>query len=366
MPSETEVVGIVTFVGYIAIAAATLIGRPIWGIYRRIQRRNDDCENPSLQISDCDNTKDPRVELGHTLRARAYECLALSKGGILWNFLQIFVTLLASYAYVHEIYLYPRVPSVFFGLEWVTVTLIFTDLLIWWFVSYDKVMYLFNIFPFIDWITCVPFWITFAYGNVYAVTPFGVFFIRSLRFLRAVRLIRTHNLIPRREGSDIIFYRVTQFAIKLIVLWYTCACAIQFIETTCDTVPDETRILDFQWHTSLYFTTVSLTTTGYGDIAPRTDPGRGVIIFFLVTSVSVIPYYIGTIITLIQTINPYDRSKYSGSAEHILILGNLRAHPLRLFLSQWLHEESGNQHTHVVLVSDAYPDEDMDRVINVR
>jgi voltage-gated potassium channel len=42
------------------------------------------------------------------------------------------------------------------------------------------------------------------------------------------------------------------------------------------------------WIDSLYFSVVSLTTVGYGDIAPKTLPGKVFVIFYLLVGVGIL------------------------------------------------------------------------------
>ncbi len=59
-------------------------------------------------------------------------------------------------------------------------------------------------------------------------------------------------------------------------------------------------IEDFSWATSTYFTIVTITTVGYGDIAPQTDAGRlfsiPVIILGVYSGISTLTYLFGSVL----------------------------------------------------------------------
>lgn len=371
--SELTNLAVVTFAGYASLIFFSLIFRILADFYsQRLKRkepsllRESEAHFKFLNSFEDDNGDTWQLGSSHTLRARAEEIFVFTKFGVLWNMLQIGVTVVSCYAYVHELYEYPNVPTVFIWVEWFLTIFIFFDFVMCWFIAYDKVFYFINIFPFVDWITCIPYWITYGYGHPFVTLSPNEYLTRSLRFLRALRALRLYRLIPKKEGSDAVKYRIAQFAIALVVLWYICASTIQFTENNFKPIPGLTPLVNFYWHTSLYFTTASLTGTGYGDLAPRTEIGRGMMILFLLANVTIIPYFLGTIVALMATLNVYDRGKYEGHQDHILIIGHLRAHQLRLFLSQWYHEKNGNQSTRVVIVSTAYPDSETNRVLTAR
>lgn len=50
------------------------------------------------------------------------------------------------------------------------------------------------------------------------------------------------------------------------------------------------------WVDSLYFSTVTLTTIGYGDIAPETDAGKLFTVFYVIIGISIIGAFINAII----------------------------------------------------------------------
>ncbi len=53
------------------------------------------------------------------------------------------------------------------------------------------------------------------------------------------------------------------------------------------------RILeDWSWVDSLYFSTVAVTTVGFGDLAPSTDASKLFTVFYILSGVSVIAAYL--------------------------------------------------------------------------
>lgn len=57
------------------------------------------------------------------------------------------------------------------------------------------------------------------------------------------------------------------------------------------------RIIEgFSWIDALYFSTITLTTIGYGDIAPQTDTGKIFTVFYVLVGISIVGAFINAII----------------------------------------------------------------------
>ena len=107
---------------------------------------------------------------------------------------------------------------------------------------------------------------------------------------------------------------------------------------------------------------------GYGDISPKTEPGRGVIMIFLLCSISLIPYFSSSLVAILDSVNRYDRTAYHGKSdkEHVLIVGDLSPAELRLFLAEWFHKENDNQNINIVIISSKTPSESYEHVLTLR
>ncbi len=52
---------------------------------------------------------------------------------------------------------------------------------------------------------------------------------------------------------------------------------------------------DWSWIDALYFCMITLTTIGYGDLAPRTDAGKLFTIFYIIIGIGLILSFINTV-----------------------------------------------------------------------
>jgi len=133
---------------------------------------------------------------------------------------------------------------------------------------------------------------------------------------------------------------------------------MQFLEDNLEPIHGLESNAPFPWHTSLYYMVVTLTTVGYGDISPKTEAGRAVILIFLIWSVSLVPYVVSSLITILQSINKYEYTSYHPNYryEHIVIIGQMSGEEFKLFFAEWFHKDNNNLNTKIVLVSSQDPD----------
>lgn len=162
------------------------------------------------------------------------------------------------------------------ALEWV-FTFIFTlEYIIRIWVSYNRPKYMRSFFGIVDLLAILPsylslFFVGFQYGIV----------IRSLRLLRVFRILK---LVQFVDGASVLGRaviasraRITVFVFTVLTI-VTILGSIMFLvegpENGFDNIPE-----------SIYWAIVTITTVGYGDIAPSTPLGE-----FLAAVVMILGY----------------------------------------------------------------------------
>jgi len=140
--------------------------------------------------------------------------------------------------------------------------------------------------------------------DLMAILPFftgllDVSFIRLLRWLRVLRLIRFFNqktLFGNISNEDsTVFIRII-FTLFAIVFVYS-GLIYQFEHPLN---PEVFRtFLD-----AVYFSVVTMTTVGFGDVVPRSDAGRLLAVLMILTGIALIPWQLGDLIKrLVKTAN---------------------------------------------------------------
>ncbi|BAY15361.1 ion transport 2 domain-containing protein [Anabaenopsis circularis NIES-21] len=144
----------------------------------------------------------------------------------------------------------------------------------------NKLKYIFSFYAIIDLMAILPFFL----GAV------DISFIRLLRWFRILRLIRFIDqkfLFASISTEDgLIFVRIL-FTLFAIIFVYSGL--IYQVEHPVN--PLYTTFLD-----AFYFSVVTMTTVGFGDIAPISEVGRLLTVLMILTGVGLIPWQVGDLI----------------------------------------------------------------------
>jgi voltage-gated potassium channel len=172
--------------------------------------------------------------------------------------------------------------------EW-AVTILFTIEYILRIICIQKPRkYIFSFFGIIDFLSTVPKYLSyFVVGSQY-ITAFRA--LRLLRVFRILKLVRfvgeSNNLLRALSASRTKIFIFVFFMLIISVLLGTIMYLIEGPEHGFNSIPH-----------SVYWTIVTLTTVGYGDISPETGLGQ-----FIATLIMIIGYGIIAVPTGIVTV----------------------------------------------------------------
>lgn len=148
-------------------------------------------------------------------------------------------------------------------------------------VAKDRLRYLFSLYSLIDLIAILPFFI----GTL------DISFIRIFRWFRILRLIRFI------EGKTIVGYVssedsaiFTRIVFTLVAIIFVYSGLIYQVEHPINPKVFST-FLD-----AVYFSVVTMTTVGFGDVIPISQVGRLLTVLMILTGIALIPWQIGDLI----------------------------------------------------------------------
>ncbi len=175
-------------------------------------------------------------------------------------------------------------PAIFLWLERLIATILTAEYVLRIRDAKDKWAYIKSPLGIIDLIGVLPFWFGF-------VAPDG-----WLGAIRACRILRLAKFYRYSEGLQALFKGLKREARKLkavgsvvaIVLLFSTAFMHQ-VESTAQ--PDRFGSL----HDSLWWTVVTMTTVGYGDVFPVTQVGRGMAMVVMLTGIGTLGSLVGII-----------------------------------------------------------------------
>lgn len=152
----------------------------------------------------------------------------------------------------------------------------------------DRVAELFSPYTMVDLVAILPTIVVFV-----APLSAGVLNIGFLRVVRVIRVLRFYRFTRDAEFffgtvSDNLL-RAMKLLLTVLVLFFVSAglfySAEQAVNPTVETFGD-----------AFYYTVVTLTTVGFGDIVPVTPAGRWVTVASIVAGIIVIPWQAGKIV----------------------------------------------------------------------
>ncbi len=163
--------------------------------------------------------------------------------------------------------------------EWV-VTILFTIEYILRVVCIKRPMkYVTSFFGVIDLLSTIPKYLSFFIGGSQFMTAFRA--LRLLRVFRILKLVRfvgeSNNLVRALKASRTKIFVFVFFVLIVSVLLGTIMYMVEGPEHGFNSIPH-----------SVYWTIVTLTTVGYGDISPETALGQFIATFIMIIGYGII------------------------------------------------------------------------------
>lgn len=199
------------------------------------------------------------------------------------------LVLLSSGIFVAETYNIPDLVRLRLDIiDTVILTIFVVEYLLRLWSAENKVEYIFSFYAIIDLMAVLPFFL----GVV------DISFIRLLRWFRILRLIRFINkklLFGISNEDGFIFGRIL-FTLFAIIFVYSGL--IYQVEH-----PVNSKVFA-TFFDAFYFSIVTMTTVGFGDVTPVSELGRLLTVLMILTGIALIPWQVGDLIKrLFKTAN---------------------------------------------------------------
>jgi voltage-gated potassium channel Kch len=209
----------------------------------------------------------------------------------LWAAWQILISLLSCAFLVVPSYKEPHIAFEFIDI--VTVIFVALDVILRLYVAEadQRQRTLFSFMTLIDIATIIPAFLLLVDTRA----------ADSVEFLKALRIFRTLRAFDHAENAttkDLLeqnaFSAVAQFCVRLFGLIFVGAYLFQSIEAAFS--PHQT----IPFHNAIYFTVVTMSTVGYGDITPLSYMGKMYVSAFILFCIAVIPIQSTVIIEVLR------------------------------------------------------------------
>jgi len=200
------------------------------------------------------------------------------------------LVLLSSAIFVADTYPLPNFIRAELNIADRIILVVFTAeyLLRLWCADY-KIKYVFSLYSIIDLMAILP-------GFIGLVDISFIRLLRWFRILRLIRFIEGGTLFGRVSTEDgLIFARIMYTLFSIIFVY---SGLIYQVEHPVNPQVFRT-FLD-----AVYFSVVTMTTVGYGDVTPISEGGRLMTVLMILTGIALIPWQLGDLIKrLVKTTN---------------------------------------------------------------
>jgi voltage-gated potassium channel len=164
-----------------------------------------------------------------------------------------------------------------FGFEIFCIVIFSLEYLLRIFVAKNPFRYIFSFYGLVDLLAILPFYLNIAF-DMRILRAFRIF-----RIFRALKLIRYNKALQRINiAAGIVKEEMVLFFIVTLIFIFLTSCGIYFFEN--DAQP---KVFSSVFH-SLWWSVVTLTTVGYGDVYPITVGGKIFTFFVLIIGVGIV------------------------------------------------------------------------------
>lgn len=211
------------------------------------------------------------------------------------NLLIMGLILLSSVIFVAETYpISDTIRAQLDAIDSLILIIFVIEYLIRFYYADVKIKFVFSLFSLIDLIAILPFLLGLN----------DIQFIRIFRWFRILRLIRFINLniyFLRISSDDGVIFTRILFTLFTIIFVYSGL--IYQVEHRVNAENFKTFLDAF------YFSVVTMTTVGFGDITPRSEGGRLMTVLMIFTGIALIPWQLGDLIKqFIKTANKVEKT----------------------------------------------------------
>ncbi len=167
----------------------------------------------------------------------------------------------------------------FFYLEWVFTLLFTIEYFVRIYIAKRPFRYIFSFFGVIDLVSVIPSYL--------ALVVTGAKYLLIIRVIRVLRVFRVFKLIRYLEEANVLIHSLYLARRKMLVFFFT-VMVLSFVFGSLMFVVEGPAHGFTSIPKSIYWTIVTITTVGYGDITPQTVFGQMISTLAMLVGYSII------------------------------------------------------------------------------
>lgn len=185
--------------------------------------------------------------------------------------------------------------------EWVFTILFSVEYLVRVFIAPNKWKYIFSFYGVIDLLSIIP-----TYIGLFIMGAHGFSVIRMLRLMRIFRILK---LVRFLKAARILGVALRESRPKIMVFIMGVAAIVIVMGTVMYLVESGHNSGFVSIPKSIYWTIVTITTVGYGDIAPQTVLGQIIASLLMLTGYAIIAVPTGIVTAEAMKVDDIPKSK---------------------------------------------------------
>ena len=192
----------------------------------------------------------------------------------------ILLNLFTVLVFVVESYFHSVNPSLFWTIEIVTVSIFIVEYALRFWAADRKIRHMLGFYSIVDLVAIIPTFIVFM----------------DLRFIRILRVFRIFRFIRFIDTGAFLSKDMKIHEIRILRIIFT---IISIIFVFSSFIYEAERFANpeiIDLGSAMYFSIVTLTTVGFGDIVPVTTLGRFMTVLMILVSIAFIPWQLGMLI----------------------------------------------------------------------
>jgi hypothetical protein len=245
------------------------------------------------------------------------------------------------------------------GFSWLFMYQFFLEL----YMAKVKLHYIQSLQAMVDLVTVTPVMLMAATGGYTGGSAGFLRFTRVMKVTRVFRLVRLVRSIQVLSNpiDDAISAQIVELTSTLLSMIVIAAGFVQFLDSSGNCFDGDLVAgvcpSPLAFHDAFYFTIVTFSTVGYGDMSPVDTTGRMVMVVMIIMFIYLIPVETGKLTTLMEMRSRYDgKAKLGKNSIHVVLCCDENCTGVDSFLQQFFHEDHGLLHSHMIVLCPAEPD----------
>ena len=318
-----------------------------------------DEESINYQSNDLQDNEDILIE--STTRQKLVSYLSNSRFQNVLSFLSFSFSLIIYIIYIITTY-FPLTDFHWFDILNVSLSIFHNlEVLLYLYLSHHRLLYILSIET-----------IVFLFSSIYSY----FYFIENniskkvLEFARACQLFRIKIYLEKNiriNENEVVksIINVLILSVFIILLFSSIFRIVEIEEVKSLIMHPDIRFYKFKpqtrFHEFLYFTVITISTVGYGDIYPISEGGRILIICLIILAAYYIPLKTGEILSILKDTSMYSREIYKSYPEipHLILCGFVSVEALVSFCEELFHEDHGQNEKNVIILDKDMPTQEM-------